>query len=132
MQREGLKIVEDLISGPRRSKRLNDNTELATPSMKGVSPSKKHRGVRLLADSKSDMADKENFHRSSRLVPRSRAARVLADMFLDVPTDASDFEISDNEDSLDTPLGILFNEHVLRVNDLNSDRYNFKIFEDSL
>ena len=132
MQRDSLNFVDGFTGMPRRSKRLNDNSEVAIVSIKSVSPMKKHRGVRLTTDSNSDISDKENFHRSSRLAPRSRLARILAELFLDVPTDASDFEVSDNEDALDAPLGILFNQQVLRVNDAHSERHNFKIFEDSL
>ena len=93
---------------------------------------KKPRGVKLLSDSLADTADKENFHRSRHLAPRSRATRVLADLIVDAQTDASDFEISDWYEIPQSPVGILFSQQISRVDDPSNERYNFKVFEDSL
>jgi len=135
MHQEGLNIVDDQICVPRRSKRLNEHLDDASAmatNFKGLGSVKKQRGVKLLPHSVSSIDDKENFHRASRLAPRSRAARVLSELLLDQPTDASDFEVSDCEESPNSSIGILFNQQWLRVDDIENERYNFKVFEDSL
>jgi hypothetical protein len=135
MQQEGLHIVDNRIRVPRRSKRLNEHVDDAfamETNVKALGSVKKQRGVKLLPHSVSSIDDKENFHRASRLAPRSRATRVFAELLLDHPTDASDFEISDCEEYPESSIGILFNQQWLRVDDIENERYNFKVFEDSL
>ena len=135
MQREGLNIADDHISFPRRSKRLNDHSNDDSSlkvNGKAFESVKKQRGIKLMQDSLSSIADKENFHRSRHLAPRSRATRVLSELLVDAQTDASDFELSDYDDEGSSPLGILFNQQLLRVEDPSNDRYNFKVFEDCL
>ena len=71
--------------------------------------------------------EKENIHRSRRLAPRARPATVLAALFVDAPTDCSDFEISDESDD---EIGRLYIDQVLRMSDGQSERYHFSVFED--
>ena len=135
MQRGGINLVEDGTFLPRRSKRLNDDIRddiSAGTSIQSIKSVKKQRGVKLISDSLTSIADKENFHRSRHLAPRSRATRVFAELLVDAATDASDFEISDTDEIPLSPVGILFNQQWLRVDDPNNERYNFKVFEDSL
>jgi hypothetical protein len=90
--------------------------------------SKRHRSSSS-RNSPDIIADKENFHRAKALAPRSRPAKVLMELLIDLPTDCSDFEISDCEDSIPTS-SVLFNQISQRMSGTKNDHYEFQVYED--
>ena len=123
----------------RRSKRLHSSADDVKPTFikspaneRGGAKSKR---IRQIVDSKEEVdinEEKENFHRTKPLAPRSRAAKVLVQLAIELPTDASDYEVSDAEDI--TPvvsLGFLYQQRESRMLDKKNAHYHFEIFEDS-
>jgi hypothetical protein len=90
---------------------------------------KRQRRSKALPSFESSV-DKENFHRSRPLAPRSRSARILQDLVIDLPTDCSDYEILESDDEKDGLLGSLFVKRELRINDRKNEFYNFAVHED--
>ena len=125
---------------PLRSKRKESasaqSTGLNESAQKSIYTTEFHGSKRLKARMQSDcpldfLNDKENFHRSRPLAPRSRPARVLLDLVVDLPTDCSDFEVSmDEEDS--SPTGYMFNEQQRRMADPSNKQYHFSVYEDPI
>jgi hypothetical protein len=95
--------------------------------------SKRNRNHKESANPTDPIADKENFHRSKDLVPRSRSARILVDLIIESPTDCSDIEISDfeNDEAFATSAG-LYHDQVARMSDISNPHYHFTVFEDSV
>lgn len=133
MQQEVQTSENNISFGLRRSKRLHKDDSIDS-IQRDQSPLevsiKKYRSKDSRADISTGVIDKENFHRSSNLAPRARVARVFAELIVDAPTDASDFEISDSEDSSLLKMGTLFTGQITRIEDPTNERYNFKVFED--
>ena len=73
--------------------------------------------------------DKENFHRSRDLVPRTRRGRVLTALIVDAPTDCSDIEISMDQDI--SPFGSLHSDLQARVTDKKNSHHHFSVYVDS-
>jgi len=124
----------DFNSVPRRSKRLQNYMSSEYDRIENQSSLlmiKKPRSAVHIENEFDAIADKENFHRVKQLAPRARSAKVLLDLVIDLPTDASDFELSDSEcASPTTRVGFLFHQLSSRIQDSKSDRYNFKVYED--
>jgi hypothetical protein len=74
-------------------------------------------------------ADKENFHRTRDLVPRTRRGRALAALIVDAPTDCSDIEISMEHDI--SPFGSLYRDLQARVTDKKNSHHHFSVYVDS-
>ena len=81
-------------------------------------------------DTIPDEADKENFHRSRPLAPRSRPTAVLASLVIDAPTDCSDIEFEDDEDQFF--LGSVYRAQLGRISDPKREHYHFNVYEDSV
>ena len=133
MQQEVRSSENSISFGLRRSKRLHKEDSLDSIKRDKCpleGSAKKYRSKESRLDISVGVVDKENFHRSSNLAPRARVARVFAELIVDAPTDASDFEISDCEDSSLLKMGTLFTSQISRIEDPTNERYNFKVFED--
>lgn len=122
-----------------RTKRKDCANNSGIPNLKSYLPSglipakqdqvKRQRRSRALSSFEASV-DKENFHRSRPLAPRSRSARVLQDLVIDLPTDCSDYEVLESDDEIDALLGSLFVKRELRINDSKNEFYNFAVHED--
>ena len=95
--------------------------------------SKRARKGRIVQEEYDSIADKENFHRSKQLAPRARPAKILVDLVVDLPTDCTDYEISDGDEGDVSPssLGRMFQRQFVRMSDPKSKHYNFTVFEDA-
>ena len=124
----------DFSAAPRRSKRLQGylyNKEESRGIPENAFSTKRLRSGASSSGTFDIIADKENFHRVKQLAPRSRPAKVLIDLVIDLPTDASDYEISESEDSVPASR-FLLNQLSLRMADSKNDHYNFQVYEDPL
>ena len=111
----------------KRKLNLDDQASLKVPG----TDMKRNKGRRALSGTFDPISDKENFHKSKDLAPRSRPARVLVDLIIDLPTDCSDFEISDVEaDSALPHSAELFHKQIMRMTDVDNKHYHFTVFED--
>lgn len=93
--------------------------------------SKRIRGQGKQLAELSTICDKENFHRSKVLAPRSRTAKVFAELVVELPTDASDYEVGE-DDLSPASVGRVYRELALKIHDEKNLRYNFKVFDDSV
>ena len=126
------------VSRSLRSKRKQAGTDLSLrPDSEAIDNHETNRATVFKRQKRSikhssaeNSEEKENFHRSRALAPRARSARVLVDLVIDLPTDCSDFEVSEgDEEKFDS--GSLFRMRELRINDPANAFYNFKIHEDA-
>ena len=106
---------------------LGKGSELQSDS----GPAKRTRSTRKLHVSIETISDKENFHRSRPLAPRSRSAKILSDLVVDLATDCTDYEVSEY-DGDDSPMSLA--EEYLglhsRMHDEKNKFYHFTVFED--
>ena len=133
-------FTENLRMQPLRFKRKDIVSQHTSETVDAPCQSKESLGypgskrVRARMDTESALdilEDKENFNRSRPLAPRSRPARVLHDLVVDLPTDCSDFEVSmDEEDS--SPVGSIFHAQQRRMDDPNEKHYHFSVYEDPI
>ena len=89
--------------------------------------SKRFRGSVSLHEKFDPISEKENLNRSKPLAPRARSAKVFSELVIDLPTDCSDYEVTEEEFS---PCGKLYRELARRM--LDNERYFFSVFEDNI
>lgn len=125
----------DPIRAKRRMVSIDNSASDSLADLSGLQsdsgPAKRTRSQRKLQVSIDAISDKENFHRWRPLAPRSRSAKILLDLVVDLPTDCTDYEVSEY-DGDDSPISL--GEEYLglhsRMHDEKNKFYHFKVFED--